>query len=66
MTHYWTSTVIVVLIYSFVMAPIEKKIYGKVRNKFYAYILTALVAAIILLGLLQITSILGFGPFNRN
>ena len=57
---HWLAIVFIVIIYSFVMAPIEKWIYRKISNKVFAYIATCLVASAILLALYFAAHLIGF------
>ena len=57
----WIVIVIVCLIYSFVMTPIERRIYRRIKKKWLAYIVTFLIALAILFALYCIADLCGFG-----
>lgn len=57
----WIIITIVCIIYSFVMTPIERRIYRHIKKKWLAYIVTFLIALVILSALYFIADLCGFG-----
>lgn len=53
----WIVTLIIVLIFGFIMQPIQKWVYAKISRKWLAYIVTALIGAVILLGMYRIADL---------
>ena len=53
----WLVTLIIVLIFGFIMQPIQKWVYAKISRKWLAYILTPLIGAVILLGMHRIADL---------
>lgn len=53
----WIVTLIIVLIFGFIMQPIQKWVYAKISRKWLAYIVTALIGAVILLGMHRISDL---------
>ena len=56
---HWTNLCFIILIFSFIMTPIERRIYKKIPNKYWAYLVTAVVAAVILLSLQLLAGVIG-------
>ena len=53
----WLVTLIIVLIFGFIMQPIQKWVYAKISRKWLAYIVTTLIGAVILLGMHRIADL---------
>lgn len=53
----WIVTLIIVLIFVFIMQPIQKWVYAKISKKWLAYIVTFLIGAVILLGMHRIADL---------
>ena len=56
----WIVTLIIVLIFGFIMQPIQKWVYAKISRKWLAYIVTTLIGAVILLGMHWIAEMMGY------
>ena len=53
----WIVTLIIVLIFSYIIQPIQKWVYAKISKKWLAYIVTVLIGAVILLGMHRIADL---------
>ena len=53
----WIVTLIIVLIFSYIMQPIQKWVYAKISKKWLAYIVTVLIGVVILLGMHRIADL---------